>query len=86
MKKPMVVKPFALKHFIYFRPNAAFLNELLKIYLAVELKAGKGMPDEEEILKKEFLPLDKAMKMKKTGKIKDSKTIIAIQAYMLNKR
>ncbi len=75
-----------LTHLIDFWPTPAFSNELLKIYIAVDLKAGKAMPDEDEFLNVEFLPLDKAVKMIKTGKIKDSKTIIAIQAYLLMKK
>ncbi|MEA3307070.1 MAG: NUDIX hydrolase [Elusimicrobiota bacterium] len=75
-----------LAHLVDFWPTPAFSNELLKIYFATDLKAGKAMPDEDEFLKIEFIPLNKAMKMIKTGKIKDSKTIIAIQAYMLNRK
>jgi ADP-ribose diphosphatase len=75
-----------LEHLIDFWPTPAFSNELLKIYIAVDLKAGKAMPDEDEFLNVEFLPLEKAMKMIKSGKIKDSKTIIALQAYMLEKK
>ncbi|MCG2726998.1 MAG: NUDIX hydrolase [Elusimicrobia bacterium] len=72
-----------LKHLIDFWPTPAFSNELLKIYLATDLKEGKSMPDEDEFLKIEFIPLNKALKMIKTGKIKDSKTIIALQAYII---
>lgn len=72
-----------LKHLIDFWPTPAFSNELLRIYLATDLKAGKAMPDEDEFLKPEFIPLNKALKMIKTGKIKDSKTIIALQAYVI---
>ncbi|MBU2530711.1 MAG: NUDIX hydrolase [Elusimicrobia bacterium] len=75
-----------LNHLIDFWPTPAFSNELLKIYFADELKAGKAMPDEDEFLNIEFIPLDKAMRMIKTGKIKDSKTIIALQSYMLRNR
>ena len=75
-----------LNHLIDFWPTPAFSTELLKIYLATDLKAGKAMPDEDEFLKIEFIPLDKAMRMIKTGKIKDSKTIIALQAYVIKNR
>ncbi len=75
-----------LEHLVDFWPTPAFSNELLRIYFATDLKAGKAMPDEDEFLKIEFIPLKKAMKMIETGKIKDSKTIIALQAYMLNRK
>ena len=75
-----------LKHLVNFWPTPAFSNELLKIYLALDLKAGKAMPDEDEFLKIEFLPLKKAMRMIETGKIKDSKTIIALQAYVIKNK
>jgi len=66
-----------------FWPSSAFSNELLSIYLATGLKAGEAAPDEDEFLKVERMPFKKAAGLIKTGKIKDAKTIIAIQALAL---
>jgi ADP-ribose pyrophosphatase len=59
-------------HLTDFWPTPAFSNELLKIYLATGLKIGKPEPDEDEFLKK--------------GQIKDAKTIIAIQTYLIKNK
>ena len=72
-----------MKHLVDFWPTPAFSNELLRIYIAADLKEGKANPDDDEFLRVEIIPLKKAMRMIKTGKIKDSKTIIALQAYSI---
>lgn len=64
----------------------AFSNELQYIYMATGLKPGEAMPDEDEFLKVEEVPLNTALEMIKSGEIKDSKTIAGIQAVaLLNK-
>ena len=66
-----------------FWPTPAFSNELLHIYLATGLKAGKAAPDEDEFIKVEKMPFKKALKLARNGQIKDAKTIIALPAYAL---
>ncbi|MEI7481116.1 MAG: NUDIX hydrolase, partial [Elusimicrobiota bacterium] len=66
-----------------FWPTSAFSNEVLHVYLATGLKAGKAAPDEDEFINVEHIAFKKAVSLIKTGKIKDAKTIIAIQAFAL---
>ena len=66
-----------------FWPTPAFSNELLDIYLAEGLKPGRSCPDDDEFIRTERLPFEKALRLVKTGRIKDAKTVIALQAYAL---
>lgn len=75
-----------LKPLLSFWPTPAFSNEILYIFLAGELKPGKPRPDEDEFLSTERLPFSKALRLMKSGEIKDAKTIIALQAYALMQR
>ncbi len=72
-----------------FWPCCAFSSEALHLYIATGLVPGKAQPDEDEFLNMHKVPFAKAYKMVADGKIKDAKTIIALQAYairQLNKR
>lgn len=71
-------------HLIDFWPTPAFSTELLRIYLALGLKKGKVSPDDDEFLDVVIIKESQALEMIKSGKIKDSKTIIAILYYFLN--
>lgn len=66
-----------------FWPTPAFSDEILHVYFATGLKAGAPDPDDDEFLTLETLPLEKAWRMVKTGKIRDSKTVIALQAWKI---
>lgn len=66
-----------------FWPCCAFSNEALHIYTATGLVPGKAQPDEDEFLNVHKMPFEKAYKMVETGKIKDSKTVIALQSYAI---
>lgn len=73
-----------LKKLTAFWPTSAFSNELLHVYIATGLKAGASAPDEDEFIRVESMPFKKAVRLVRTGKIKDAKTIIALQAYELS--
>jgi ADP-ribose pyrophosphatase len=64
-----------------FWPTAAFANEVIHIYVAKNLKPGKPNTDEDEFLNTEIWSLKKGLQAVKNGKIKDSKTIIALLSY-----
>lgn len=72
-----------LIHLIDFWPTPAFSNELLKIYLAVNLKKGRQNLDKDEFLNVVEIEENKIQDMILSGKIKDSKTIIALFYYFL---
>ncbi|HBA61096.1 MAG TPA: ADP-ribose pyrophosphatase [Elusimicrobia bacterium] len=64
-------------------PTPAFSTEVLYVYTATGLRGGKPNPDEDEFLTLETIPFKKAWQMAKTGKIRDSKTLIALQAWKI---
>ncbi|MEF3280805.1 MAG: NUDIX hydrolase [Elusimicrobiota bacterium] len=72
-----------LNHLIDFWPTPAFSNEILRIYIARDLKKGAASPDEDEFLNVKKIKDVDALKMIKKGDIKDSKTIIAVFYYFL---
>jgi ADP-ribose pyrophosphatase len=71
-------KPKRIEELLSFYPTTAFSNELLYIFAAFGLIKGNINPDEDEFISKEIISFKEALKMVKTGKIKDSKTIIAL--------
>lgn len=70
-----------IKKLIAFWPTAAFANEVIHIYVGTNLTEGEHDPDDDEFLKCEVWPLKKAYQAVRTGKIRDSKTIIGLLAY-----
>ncbi len=72
-----------LEKLLAFWPTTAFSSEVLHIYLATGLTAGQTAPDEDEFIQVETIPFKKALRLVGTGKIKDAKTIIALQAYKI---
>jgi ADP-ribose pyrophosphatase len=67
-----------IEKLLSFWPTPAFSNEVLHIYKALDLVKGKTNPDEDEFINTVIVPYKKAIEMIKKGKIKDSKTIIAL--------
>ncbi len=70
-------------HMIDFWPTPAFSNEGLRIYLATGLKKGKSKPDKDEFLDVFHIKDNDALRMILSGRIKDSKTVIAVFYYFL---
>lgn len=73
-----------LKLLFVMYPTPGYTNEKIYIYQAVSGKETATSPDEDEFLDVEYLPLDKVKEMLKKGEIRDGKTIVALQAYLLN--
>ncbi|MCK5161806.1 MAG: NUDIX hydrolase [Candidatus Aureabacteria bacterium] len=71
------------KKLLTFYPCVGYSNEKLHIFTANLSTYTKTNPDFDEIIETFEVPLDKAIYMIKTGKIKDSKTIIALLAVKL---
>lgn len=72
-----------MSHVLDFWPTPAFSDEVLKIYIAKGLKSGENSPDEDEFINWTAIDPQKALSLIARGKIKDSKTIIAVYHYML---
>ena len=71
---------------LQYWPTPAFANEVLHLFVAEDLVAGRESPDEDEFLEVVRMPFDKALALIKTGKIKDSKTVIGLLACAVWRR
>lgn len=65
---------------IKYWPTPAFANEVLHLFVATGLKPGKVNADEDEFIEAVHVPFEKAIEMVKTGKIRDSKTVVGLLA------
>ncbi len=74
----------SLERIMSFWPTPAFSNEILHVFIARGLKAGTPSPDEDEFIKTERMPFDKAWGLILNGKIRDAKTILALQARKIS--
>lgn len=61
-------------------PTPAFANELIHIFWADGLKSGRMSPDDDEFLARSVDTFGNLMKKIKTGKIRDSKTMLGLLA------
>jgi len=68
------------KRLISYWPTPAFSNELLHLYVADGLVPGQVSPDEDEFLEVVQMPIRRALSWVFSGKIRDSKTVIALLA------
>ncbi len=73
-----------LLHVMY--PSPGYTNEKIYIYLAESVKDGNVRLDDDEFLNSFFIPLEEVKKMILNGEIKDAKTIIGIQSYLLENK
>jgi ADP-ribose pyrophosphatase len=64
-----------------FCPSVAFSDEVLHIFIATGLTAGQTNPDDDEFVNTKKLSFEKALELVKKGKIRDSKTLIALLYY-----
>ncbi len=73
-----------LSRLMSFWPAPAFSDETLHIYVAEDLKPGTHCLDDDEFLEMVEVPFRTALSWIDSGKIRDSKTIIGLQACALN--
>lgn len=73
-----------LLHVMY--PTPGYTNEKIYIYQAKSGKKTATRLDDGEFLQTLWLPLEEVKKMLELGEIKDGKTIIALQAYLLKNK
>jgi ADP-ribose pyrophosphatase len=69
-----------------FWPTSAFSNEIIHIFVAEDLTPAKMSPDEDEFIETRVMPFKQALEWIRTGKIKDSKTVIALLFWAVNGR
>lgn len=63
---------------VSFWPTPAFSNEVLHIFQATGLRQAQKNPDDDEFIEHAVLPVSTVMSWIKSGKIRDSKTIIGL--------
>lgn len=67
-----------LEHLASFYVSPGFCTELMHVYLATGLTAGRATPEEDEHIQVQALPLAQALQMVQRGEILDGKTIVAL--------
>ncbi len=80
------LKAKSLKEILVFHPCNAFSNEVQHLYVATGLTRGKTHLDDDEFINVQKIPLQKAYRLIKSGKITDAKTILALQWYQMNSK
>ena len=73
-----------VEHLYTMYPTPGYTNEKIYIYRAYAAEAGQTHPDEGEFVDACFYPVEEVAAMIERGKIRDAKTIIAVQNYLLN--
>lgn len=58
--------------------SPGYSSEIIKFYLATNLKKTRQKCDEDEIIGVKLYPVKKCLKMLRTGKIKDNKTAVGV--------
>lgn len=66
---------------VRYYASPGFLGEWMEIYLAQGVSAGTAMPEEDEFIQVERVPLSCLVELIHTGKISDGKTMIAVLLY-----
>ena len=79
-------KPESVELLYTIYPTPGYTNEKIYIYEAHGVSEGHVHPDDDEFVDCAFFPLNKALKMIEDGVIRDAKTIIAIQHYLLKEK
>ena len=69
-----------LEKILDYYTSPGFSDEIIHIYLAKDLEAGKAKPDEDEYLEVIEMPFEELLDRIMKGEIKDSKTAIGILA------
>lgn len=83
LREEVKMKAEKWEKILYYYSAPGFCTECLHLYLARELSAEEGRPDEDEFLETVVLPLEEAYQAIFQGRIIDGKSIIGIQ-YALN--
>lgn len=71
---------------LQYWPTPAFANEVLHLFVARGLVAGRRAPDADEFLEVVAMSLENTLRLIRSGRIKDSKTVIGLLAYALWQR
>ena len=70
----------SIRPLLSYWPTPAFANEVLYLYVARGLRPGPMSPDDDEFVEAEAVPMRRALAWVSSGRIRDSKTVIALLA------
>jgi len=77
-------------HYIgHFFPAIGYADEVIHIYVAMNITSGENKTDNDEFVQKKRMPFSKAIEMVHLGEINDGKTICSLlraQKYLEKKR
>ncbi len=77
------VKARDLKLLYVMYPTPGYTNEKIYIYQAIGGEKTSAHLDDGEFLDVEYIPMTRVLEMMRAGEIKDGKTLVALQAYLL---
>lgn len=80
------VEAGTLRHICTYYPTCGYSDEKIYIYQAENCRRGTAHLDEGEFLNALYMSVEEVWAKIKSGEIKDSKTIIALQAYLLDQK
>lgn len=69
-----------------FYTSPGFSDEMLYLFLALQLREGEASPEEDEFLEVVRLPLEEALRRVESGEIRDSKTVAGLALAALHLR
>jgi ADP-ribose pyrophosphatase len=69
-----------IRPLLSYWPTAAFANEVLHLFVADRLTKGQAKPDEDEFIDVVKISFKRALRLVRSGRIKDSKTVIGLLA------
>ena len=67
-------------------PTPGYTDEKIYLYEATDGIECHSHPDEDEFLTTEYVAVEQIKELLRSGKINDSKTIIALQAYLMKNK
>ena len=75
-----------MTHLITYSPSINYNMEEVHCFVASEIQQGEKKSDNDEFITVKKIDLNKLIKMIKSGKITDSKTICAVMVYAARKK
>ena len=77
------ISPKKVELMFVLYPTPGYTNEIIYIYRAFDGTRTQVHLDEGEFVECVWVPVEKIQTMLREGKIKDAKTLVALQAYLL---
>jgi len=62
----------------YFYPSPGVFDEVIHLFLARNLEPADASPEEHEVLEASWVPLQQAMDLASSGRLKDAKSVIGL--------